>query len=155
LNIEHSTSNIEVSFARSGFTFIEILVVIVIIAILATFVGINVSGHPGEARMAAAKAQIATFRTAMQSYRMRQGDYPTQSQGLQALCRKPSVPPIPDDYPEEGYLVSRKLPDDPWGNPYVYLVPGPEGEAYAILTYGADGEPGGEGEKADISSLDM
>lgn len=67
----------------------------------------------------------------------------------------PETPPLPREYPDEGYLESRTVPEDPWGSPYLYLSPGREGEAYEIFTYGSDGEPGGEGEAADISSSDL
>ena len=137
---------------KSGFTLLEILVVVLIITILATVVGVNVARRPGDARRAAAAAQIVTFRTALQLYRMKHGTLPTQQQGLTALCREPTVPPIPADYPEEGYLETLRLPKDPWGRDYLYLIPGTQGSAFEILSYGSDGEPGGEGEAADVSS---
>ena len=137
---------------KNGFTLLEILVVVLIITILATVVGVNVASKPGEARRAAAGAQIVTFRTALQLYRMKHGMFPTQQQGLAALCRAPTVPPVPADYPEEGYLETIHLPKDPWGRDYLYLTPGTQGSAFEILSYGSDGEPGGEGEAADVSS---
>lgn len=140
---------------RSGFTLLEILVVVLIVTILATLVGINVAREPGRARAAKATAQIATFRTALQLYHMDNGIYPTMRQGLQALCERPAVPSIPRDYREGGYLESRNLPKDPWSNDYVYLVPGPDGQPYDIVSYGADGQPGGEGEDADIRGSEM
>ncbi len=135
-----------------GFTLLELLVVVVIITILATIVGVKVAQRPAQARVAAAKAQIANFRTALQMYRMDNGRLPTVEQGLKALCQKPAIAPVPERYPEGGYLESRKVPLDPWGREYVYIVPGPDGEPYEIISYGADGEPGGDGEAADISS---
>lgn len=138
-----------------GFTFLELLVAVLIMAILATVVGINVANKPGEAKVAATRAQIVTFRSAMQLYRMRHSAYPTQAQGLEALCRAPTTPPIPEQYPEEGYMESRNLPLDQWKHAYVYLVPGSDGQPYEILSYGADGEPGGTGPDADISTADM
>ena len=134
------------------FTLLEILVVVLIITILATFVGVNLVKEPGRARTANATAQITTFRTALQLYRMDNGFYPTMRQGLDALCEKPGTPPIPAKFREGGYLESRNFPLDPWSNEYVYLVPGPDGEPYEIISYGSDGEPGGEGEDADIRS---
>jgi general secretion pathway protein G len=136
--------------SRQGFTLVEILVVVLIITILATVVGIRVANQPGEARIAAAKAQLVVFRTALNLYRMNHGQVPAAAQGLEALCRCPTRPPVPQGYPEEGYIESRTVPKDPWGRPYVYLVPGPEGLPYDLLTYGADGEPGGTGENADL-----
>ena len=139
----------------AGFTLLEILVVVIIITILATTVGIHIAKKPTEARIAASKAQIVIFRSALQLYKMNHGAYPSQAQGLSALCHLPEAPPIPRRYPDEGYLESRNLPQDQWGNDYLYLVPGSGGEPYEIVSYGADGEPGGEEEMADISSLDM
>lgn len=141
--------------SRSGFTLLEILVVVLIITILATIVGVNVAKEPGKARIAAAKAQIVAFTSALGRYRMDSSMIPTEEQGLQSLCVEPTVQPIPASYPSEGYLTSRNLPRDPWGNEYVYRSPGPDGLAYEILTYGADGEPGGEGEDADVRSSEM
>jgi len=140
---------------QSGFTLIEILVAVLIISILAAIVGVNVVKRPGEARVAAAKAQLGAFKTAMQLYRMDNGRLPTQRQGLAALCRRPTVPPVPEKYREEGYLDARRLPKDPWGNDYVYLVPGSGGEPYEMVSYGADGEPDGDGQDADISTAEM
>jgi len=137
---------------RSGFTLLEILVVVLIITILATIVGVNVAHEPGKARVAAARAQIDTFRTTLQLYRMDQGRMPTPEQGLRALCEKPVIPPLPAKYPDGGYLESHVLPKDPWGRDYVYVIPGPNGQPYEVLSYGADGEPGGDGDAEDISS---
>ena len=135
---------------RAGFTLLEILVVVLIITILATIVGVKVAQHPGQARVAAARAQMVVFRNALGLYRMNHGSVPTAAQGLAALCAKPSAPPVPDNYPPEGYLEGGKVPLNPWGHPYAYLVPGPRGQPFEIVSYGADGEPGGEGENADI-----
>jgi general secretion pathway protein G len=140
---------------RGGFTLLEILVVVMIITILATIVGVNVAKEPARARVAAAHTQIGVFKQALQVYRMDQGRFPTQEQGLKALCQRPQIPPVPERYPEEGYLDSRNLPKDPWGHDYVYLIPGAEGVPYEIISYGAGGEIGGEGEAADISSRDL
>ncbi|MGQ9661654.1 MAG: type II secretion system major pseudopilin GspG [Kiritimatiellia bacterium] len=142
-------------YRKEGFTLLEILVVVLIITVLATIVGVAVAKRPGEARVAAAKAQIKIFKTALNLYRMEQGMLPTQQQGLRALCRKPEVAPFPPRYPEGGYLDSREVPLDPWGREYVYMAPARDGSAYEILSYGADGQPGGEGENADISSADL
>ena len=137
---------------RGGFTLLEILVVVLIITILATIVGVNVAKEPGKARRAKAVAEIQTFRTALQVYRMEQGGIPTQEQGLKALCEKPATGPAPERYPDGGYLDSRAVPRDPWGHEYVYMTPGANGEPYEIVSYGADGEPGGAGEAEDVSS---
>jgi general secretion pathway protein G len=134
---------------------LEILVVVLIITILATIVGVQVAKEPGKARVTAATAQIRAFRTALQLYRMQNGFVPTQEQGLVALCQKPTVAPIPNAFPDEGYLETPNLPTDPWGRPYVYVVPGPAGQPYEIVTYGSDGEPGGQGEATDLSSASL
>jgi general secretion pathway protein G len=137
---------------KSGFTLIEILIAMTIIGILSGVVGLSVAGYLRKAKLQAAQSQIKTFQTALQMYKAAHAQLPTTAQGLEALCIEPSIPPIPKDYPAEGYLESRKLPNDPWGNPYVYLVPGRKGEPYEIISYGSDGEEGGIGEAADISS---
>ncbi len=138
-----------------GFTLIEILVVIAIMAIMGGLVGLAVLRHPGEAKVSAAQLQIKTFKQALQLYKMEQGGYPTQEQGLEALCLKPVLAPVPERYPDEGYLNSRKLPKDPWNRDYLFLLPGRRGEPYEILSYGADGLEGGEKDSADLSSSDL
>ncbi|MDD5678163.1 MAG: type II secretion system major pseudopilin GspG [Kiritimatiellae bacterium] len=140
---------------NSAFTLIEILVVVLIISILAGIVGVGVLRHPGEAKTTAATLQIKNFKSAIQLYRMEQDRVPTQQQGLNALCVKPTIAPIPDKYPEDGYLDSRKLPKDPWNRDYLYMAPGRNNEEYEVVSYGSDGEPGGEGTAADISSSDL
>ena len=142
------------SRSNSGFTLIEVLVVIVIITILASFVTLNIVNKPSEARAAAAKLQVKELQSALQVYRTEQGRYPTQGQGLEALVAKPTTEPMPPNYPAEGYLSATSLPKDPWKYDYVYLVPGRKGEPYEVISYGSDGEPGGDGDAADISSSD-
>lgn len=141
--------------ATSGFTLVEILVVIAIMAILAGLVALNVAERPSEARVAAARMQIKTLQTALLVYKTEQGRYPTLEQGLSALVDRPTAPPVPPRYPEYGYLEGGKLPLDPWNHPYVYLNPGRDGAPIEIISYGADGEAGGTGEDADISSADL
>lgn len=125
-----------------------------IVMILAAVVGVNIAGRPGEARIAQARSQIKILQTAIEMFRADHGRIPTLEQGLEALVRPPQRPPVPRNYPDGGYLLSPAVPLDPWGRPYLYLVPGRLGEPYEILTYGADGEPGGDGENAEISSSD-
>jgi len=137
---------------NAGFTLLEILVVIFIITLLTTLVGVNVVNRSTEARQQVALTQIETFKRALQLYRMDNGRYPTQRQGLWALCVPADTEPKPRKFPEGGYMETPVLPKDPWQNDYVYLVPGPPGFAYEIVSYGADGEPDGDGEAADISS---
>jgi general secretion pathway protein G len=133
---------------RRAFTLIEILVVIAVIAILASLVAPNVFQHVGTARSTTARSQLEMLATALDAYRLDTGRYPTSAQGLAALETIPSIDP-PSTW--RGPYLRRALPADPWGNPYVYLAPGevnPTG--YDLLSYGADGRPGGEGEDADI-----
>ena len=139
---------------RAGFTLVEILVVIAIISLLASVVLLNIAPQIGMGSQAAAKAQIQVLSSAATTYRMAHGRYPTQQQGLEALVQKPSQEPIPENYPDGGYLSGRVVPPDPWKRPYVYLIPGRQDENFEILSYGADGEPGGSGADADVSSAD-
>lgn len=139
---------------RAGFTLIEILVVLIIIMTLAGIVTVNVIRHQSESRVKAAQLQIRQFEDALRIYRIEQGRYPTQAQGLEALVRRSTREPIPQNYPEDGYLARNFVPLDPWGNEYIYVSPGRGGEPYEIISYGSDGEPGGTGEAADISSAD-
>lgn len=136
----------------AGFTLVEILVVLAIISLLAGVVLVNVAPNLMMGQQATAKAQIKEFAGALATYQLAHGAYPTQRQGLDALVRKPSVEPIPANYPAGGYLAGRVLPLDPWKRPYLYMVPGRQNEPFEIFTYGADGEPGGSGADADISS---
>ena len=138
-----------------GFTLVEILVVVMIMAVLATIVGVQVVPRLGEARRSAAISQINVFRQALNLYRLDNGMFPTQQQGLDALVRKPQIEPVPPSFREEGYLETRQIPKDPWGREYVYLTPGRDGSPFEIFSYGADGQPGGEGENAEISSSDL
>lgn len=137
---------------KAGFTLLELLIAVVIITILAGVVGVQLADAPHEARVAAAQAQISNFKLALNRYRMDNGRLPSPAQGLQALVERPRIDPVPAQYPENGYLESRTIPKDPWGNPYIYLVPGRDGTPFQIISYGADGEPGGEGRDADITS---
>ncbi len=138
--------------SRSGFTLVEMLVVLAIISLLAGVVVVNIAPQLNMGNRGKALAQIQTFATALQTYRLEQGRYPTQEQGLEALVQKPTRPPIPPRYPEGGYLSSRTLPLDPWGNPYIYLSPGRNNEPFEVLSYGSDAEEGGSGSAADLSS---
>ncbi len=105
--------------------------------------------------MAAARAQLEQFRLALQLYHMDNGRYPTQRQGLQALVEPSAIEPRPRRFPEGGYLDRPDVPLDPWGNPYVYLIPGSRGEPFEVRSYGRDGEPGGSGDDADLSSSSL
>ena len=138
--------------APSGFTLIEILVVIVILGILAALVVPRVLERPDEARVIAAKSDIATIMQALKLYRLDNQRYPTTEQGLAALVARPTQPPVPPNWKPNGYL--ERLPKDPWGQPYQYLNPGLRGEI-DVFSFGADGQPGGTGIDADIGSWDL
>jgi len=137
---------------RPGFTLIEVLVVLFILMSLAGIVTVNVVRYQAEARVKQAHLQISQLSEALHAYHLDQGRYPTQAQGLRALVEAPTQAPVPRAYPQDGYLMRRALPRDPWGNEYIYLMPGRDGEPFEILSYGSDNEPGGTGSAADISS---
>jgi general secretion pathway protein G len=134
---------------RGGFTLIEVMVVIVILGILAALVVPRVLSRPDEARAVAAKQDLAVIGQALKLYRLDNQRYPSAEQGLTALITKPEVAPLPPNWKPGGYL--ERLPKDPWGNAYVYVNPGLHGEI-DVLSYGADGKPGGDGLDADIGS---
>ena len=124
-----------------GFTLIEIMVVIAILGILAALIVPKIMSRPDEARRVAAKQDIGSIMQALNLYRLDNGHYPTQDQGLLALTAKPATDPVPNNWKDGGYL--EKLPNDPWGHPYQYLNPGVHGEM-DVFSYGADGKPGGD-----------
>lgn len=132
-----------------GFTLVEIMVVVVIIGILGALVVPKLLGRTGESRITAAKVDIATMMQALKLYKLDNQRYPTTEQGLNALIAKPTSGPSANGWKDGGYI--EKLPKDPWGNTYQYLSPGVKGEIDAF-SYGADGQPGGAGEDADVGS---
>ncbi len=132
-----------------GFTLIEIMVVVVIMGVLAALVVPRLMGRTDDARLLAARQDIATLMQALKLYRLDNQRYPTTEQGLQALVTRPTMAPIPPSWKTGGYLD--RLNRDPWGNPYQYLSPGTRGEV-DIFSYGADGKPGGTGNDADVGS---
>ncbi|GAA3719231.1 type II secretion system major pseudopilin GspG [Sphingomonas cynarae] len=134
---------------RNGFTLVELMVVIVIIGLLATIVALNVLPSGDTARIQKAKADIAQIEGGLELFKLQNVNFPTTTQGLQALVTAPSGLADPSRYQQGGYL--KRLPDDPWGRPYLYASPGQHGEA-DVWTYGADGKEGGEGTNADIGS---
>lgn len=137
-----------------GFTFVEILVVVMILGLLAALVVPRIMGRTDEAKRTAAKVQIRNLEAALQLYKLDNGVYPSTEQGLRALVEKPSTGVVPKKWKLGGYI--QKLPEDPWGNPYKYLSPIPTQKAdYEITSYGTDGEPGGEGINADIVSWNL
>ncbi|KQP02828.1 type II secretion system major pseudopilin GspG [Pseudorhodoferax sp. Leaf265] len=132
---------------QAGFTLIELMVVLVIIGVLAALIVPNVLDRADDARATAAKTDVTNLMQALRMYRLDNQRYPTGEQGLQALLTKPTTNPIPINW--KPYL--EKLPNDPWGRPYQYLNPGVKGEI-DVMSFGADGQPGGEGKDADIGS---
>jgi len=138
---------------RRGFTLIEIMVVIVILALLAALVGPKLMGRTDDAKITDARVQIKNIETALKLYKLDTGNYPSTEQGLSTLVTKPTVGVIPNGYKEGGYLESKKVPNDPWGNDYLYISPGEHGD-YDLFSYGADGAKGGDGKNVDITSWD-
>ncbi|GAB7028192.1 type II secretion system major pseudopilin GspG [Geotalea toluenoxydans] len=137
-----------------GFTLIEIMVVVMILAALAALVAPKIMGRSDDAKIADAKVQIRNIESALKLYKLDNGVYPSTEQGLAALITKPATGQIPKNYKAEGYLDSKNLPKDPWENDYVYLSPG-EHSDYDLSSLGADGTRGGEGKSADINSWDI
>lgn len=135
--------------SRRGVTLIELVVVILVIALLAALVAPQVFGRASDARIAAAKAQVALFATALDGYRLDNGAYPTTAQGLDALRAKPGIAPVPGNW--RGPYLRQAVPLDPWGRPYQYLSPGSRNPGgFDLVSLGRDGQPGGEGEDADV-----
>ena len=129
---------------KNGFTLIEILIVMVILGLLAALVGPKMFGKVGKSRQKTAKIQISLFETSLDTFRLDMGRYPTTEEGLEALREKPS-----NSDKWDGPYIPKRIPLDPWQNPYEYKAPGEEGE-YDIISYGADGKSGGEKENKDI-----
>lgn len=135
---------------RRGFTLVELMVVIVIIGLLATVVAINVLPSQDRAMVAKAKADIAVLEQAIETYRLDNLNFPTDQQGLQALVSAPAGLTQPERYREGGYV--RRLPEDPWGNPYRYRRQSMHGQPFDVFSLGADGKEGGEGNDADLGN---
>jgi general secretion pathway protein G len=137
---------------QSGFSLVEILVVLVIMGLLVSIVAPNVMDRADSARIQKVQADFKAIQTALKLYRIDNYMYPTSEQGLEAMVTRPTMAPVPRNWRNSGYLDS--LPVDPWGRPYLYLSPG-ESHEYDIYTLGADGVTGGEGQNADISVWDQ
>lgn len=131
---------------EGGFTLLELLVVIVIIGLLAAYVGPRYFAQLGKSERGAAKAQIEGLGKALDAYRLDTGRYPSTEQGLAALFVRPG-----DEDKWNGPYLQKQVPNDPWGHPYVYQSPGNGGNDFELLSYGKDGQPGGEGDGADVS----
>lgn len=132
-----------------GFTLLEIIVVIIVLALLAGLVAPQIFGRVSEARGATARTQIELLGTALDNYRLDNGAYPSTEQGLEALRVKPARAPIPANW--RGPYLRKDVPNDPWGRPYIYRFPGDRNAgSYDLSSLGRDGKPGGTGEDADI-----
>jgi general secretion pathway protein G len=140
---------------KKGFSLIELMVVIVILGLLATFLLPKIINRPDEARITKAKSDIKTIESALKLYKLDNGIYPTTEQGLQALITKPETEPIPKNWKKGGYLDTNSLPKDPWGNNYIYRSPGENERDYEIISLGADGKEGGQDNDADIKSYEI
>jgi len=134
-------------YLQRGFTLIELMVVMLIIGVLAALIVPNVLERADDAKVTAAKTDISNLVQALKLYRLDNGRYPSQEQGLAALVTKPTNEPAPANWKKNLDL----LPNDPWGKPYVYINPGVKGEI-DVMSFGADGQAGGEGKNADIGS---
>jgi general secretion pathway protein G len=131
---------------RSGFTLLELLVVVVIIGLLAGFFAPRYFGQVGKSEVNVAKAQLDALEKALDQYRLDTGRYPSAELGLKALVERP-----PSDPKWNGPYLRKAIPLDPWGKPYLYRIPGQKGE-FDLLSFGKDGQPGGSGENADITN---
>lgn len=128
---------------QDGFTFIEIMVVVIILGILAAVILPKFAGRTEEARVNAATSQIDIFATALDAYELDNGRYPTSDQGLNALVKEPSSAPVPRSW--RGPYLAKKIKDDPWGSKYIYIQPGKQNKrSYDIASYGPDAKEGGE-----------
>ena len=136
----------------TGFTLIEVMIVVVILGILAAVIAPRILDRPDQAKMAAAKSDIAVIMQQLKLYRLDNAAYPSTDQGLGALTVKPTTNPLPANWKAGGYL--ERLPNDPWARPYQYLNPGLKGEI-DVYSLGADGQPGGEGSNADFGSWNL
>ncbi len=139
---------------QTGFSFLELMVVVVILGILATYIAPRFMGRTDDAKSVKAKVDIASLETALSLYKLDNGFYPTTEQGISALIEKPSTDPIPAKWKDKGYLAKANIPKDPWGRDYLYLSPGVHDD-YDLISYGADGVPGGEGKNKDINSWEL
>ena len=139
---------------NQGFTLIELMVVMVILGILAGLIVPRIMDRPEEARRTKAAVQIQSMEQALKLYRIDNGKYPTTEQGLRALIEQPTTGPPAKKWRTGGYLEKSSLPKDPWDNDFVYICPGLHGD-YDLISYGADGQPGGEGNDADIKSWEL
>lgn len=144
-------SPLPLRLAQRGFTLLEMLVVLVIIGMLAAFIGPRLFGNVEKAAVTAAGAQVKMLRGAVETFRLDVGRYPTAQEGLIVLSKAPSDPAAAARW--RGPYLDGELPVDPWKNPYQYSLPGANGQPFALYSYGNDGKRGGEGDAADVGTL--
>jgi len=149
-----STNRRRIKNNNSGFTLIELMVVIVILGILAGLIIPRIMGRPEEAKQLKAKMQIESLETALKLYKLDNGMYPDTEQGLQALIEQPETGALPKNWRKDGYLEKGRVPKDPWENDFLYLSPGAHGD-YDIISYGSDGVPDGEDKNRDINNWEI
>ncbi len=137
-----------------GFTLIELMVVIIILGILAMWVAPKIMSRPEQAKQVKTQLDIQNLGTALKLYKLDNGSYPSTEQGLLALVEKPETGNVPRKWKNGGYLEKNRVPKDPWDNEFIYLSPGLQGD-FDIISYGADGVPGGEEEYRDINNWEM
>jgi len=136
--------------SNAGFTLIEIMAVVLIIGLLSTIVGVSIFAQVDKGRVTSTSVQISNLESVLELYRMDNARYPTTEEGLDALINEPDGA---KNFPPGGYLQKRRIPEDPWGNPYEYEQPGQNNtHSFDLWSYGADGKPGGEGVDADIGN---
>lgn len=137
--------------SRPGLTLIEVMVVVIVLGLLAGLVAPQILGRVSEARAETARTQLELIRVALDNYYLDNGRYPTTAQGLEALRTRPASDPEPRSW--RGPYLRNAVPEDPWGRPYIYRSPGEQNPTtFDLVTLGADGERGGEGEDADLSA---
>jgi len=139
---------------QRGFTLIELMVVIVILGILAGLIIPRIMGRPEEARRMKARVQTESIETALKLYKLDNGSYPSTEQGLEALVEAPSVGQLPRAWRDGGYLEKGRVPKDPWDSEFIYLSPGGNSD-FDLISYGADGEPGGEDKDKDVNNWEL
>ncbi len=137
---------------NSGFTLIEILVVIVILSILAGLIVPRIMSRPEEAKQVMARMQIGSLESALKLFKLDNGFYPDTEQGLEALVNKPGTGRVPQRWREGGYLDKGRVPKDPWGGEFIYISPGIHNKEFDIMSLGSDGEEGGTGADVDITN---
>ncbi|PIW31797.1 MAG: type II secretion system protein GspG [bacterium (Candidatus Ratteibacteria) CG15_BIG_FIL_POST_REV_8_21_14_020_41_12] len=140
---------------KYGFTLIELMVVLIILSTLAMLVMPKIFGRVEDAKRTAAMVQIKNFEMALRLFYLDNGFYPDTEQGLDALVKKPTFGRVPEKWREDGYLEKGKVPWDPWRNPYIYISPGINNKEYDIISYGRDGEEGGESADKDIENWNL